>query len=193
MGHAITAIRVVFFAVFVFLLVKGKTMLWFALFTASLVAALIFGRVYCGYVCPINTLMIPTDWLAKAFSIQTDTKPKWLVNGYFPWVLLILSIGLMIFSRLVLKVNLPILPILTDLGVVTLRFRPAVFHNLICPFGALQRLFSKYTRYSEKVHTDKCIGCKLCKEVCPSNALLINNEKKAIITHDLCHQCTSCQ
>ena len=65
MKYIATVIRILFFALFTILIVNGKMMLWLTLFMASLLAALIFGRLFCGYVCPMNTLMIPTEWLSK--------------------------------------------------------------------------------------------------------------------------------
>ena len=59
MKYITNIIRILFLALFIFLLANGKVLLWLALFAVSLVAALIFGRVYCGYACPMNTLMIP--------------------------------------------------------------------------------------------------------------------------------------
>ena len=60
-----TFIRIVFLVLFVLLIQNGKMMLWFGIYAFSLILALIFGRIYCGYICPMNTLMIPTDRIAK--------------------------------------------------------------------------------------------------------------------------------
>ena len=76
MKYIINIIRVLFFVLFIFLLLNGKMMLWLALYAVSLLAALLFGRVYCGYVCPMNTLMIPTEWLSKKLKLQTVNSPK---------------------------------------------------------------------------------------------------------------------
>ena len=76
MKFIINAIRILFFALFIFLLLNGKMMLWLALYAVSLLVALLFGRVYCGYVCPMNTLMIPTEWLSKKLKLQTVNSPK---------------------------------------------------------------------------------------------------------------------
>ncbi len=195
MKYISNIIRIIFLALFLFLLANGKAMLWLVLFGVSLVLALIFGRLYCGYVCPMNTLMIPAEWLSKKLKIQTPNTPKWLKNGYFTWITLVISIVIMLLSKRLLHINLPILPFWLLVSVlITLRYKPEVFHNLICPFGALQRVFGRFAMLSEKVDKDACIGCKLCENVCPSKAILVSTEdKKAMIKTELCHQCTNCQ
>jgi ferredoxin-type protein NapH len=150
MQHIITVIRLLFLGLFIFLLAKGKLMLWFALFAVSLVVALIFGRIYCGYVCPMNTLMIPTEWIAKKLKLQTNIAPKWLKDRNYTWVALASSVAIMIFSKRLLSINIPILPIWLIISIlVTLRYKPAVFHNLICPFGTLQKACGKFARIAK--------------------------------------------
>ena len=43
-------VRVLFLVLFVLVLLMGKMTLWLAFFAVSLAEALIFGRIYCGYV-----------------------------------------------------------------------------------------------------------------------------------------------
>ncbi|NCD09600.1 MAG: 4Fe-4S binding protein [Negativicutes bacterium] len=195
MKYIANIIRVLFLALFIFLLANGKVVLWLALFAVSMVAALIFGRVYCGYACPMNTLMIPIEWLSKKLKLQTADTPKWLKNGYFTWITLGISVAVMLLSKRLLHVDLPILPFWLVMSIlITLRYKPAVFHNLICPFGALQRSFGRFARLSEKVDKDACVGCKLCEKACPSDAIVVSSEdKKAMINTALCHQCIKCQ
>lgn len=194
MKYIVTMIRVLFLGLFLFLLVNGKVMLWLALFAVSLVAALIFGRVYCGYICPMNTLMIPTEWLSQKLKLQTSNRPKWLQNGYFGWLALIISVAVMLLSKRLLNLDLPILPFWLVLSVlVTLRYKPEIFHNLICPFGTLQRTFGRFARLSKKVDKTACVGCKLCEKTCPAKAIVVSAEdKKAEINITLCHQCQNC-
>ncbi|MGE4485937.1 MAG: 4Fe-4S binding protein [Oscillospiraceae bacterium] len=195
MKYIANAIRILFLALFIFLLANGKVVLWLALFAISLIAALIFGRVYCGYVCPMNTLMLPAAWLSKKLKLQTADAPKWLKNGYFTWITLGISVAVMLLSKRLLHIDLPILPFWLVMSIlITLRYKPAVFHNLICPFGALQRTFGRFARLSEKVDKGACVGCKLCEKACPSNAIAVSSEdKKAVINTALCHQCTNCR
>lgn len=193
-NHLITLIRILFLGVFIFLMMKGKNVLWFGIFGASLILAVIFGRLYCAYACPMNTFMIPTEWISKKLNIQSDKVPKWLSSGNFGWVTLVLSLGVMIFSKRILNKNIPVLLILIAISIlVTLRYKPAIFHNLICPFGVLQKTFGKFAIFSERVNKSECIGCKKCEKVCPSTAIVVNkSDKKAEIKTSLCFQCTNC-
>ncbi|MDX9872161.1 MAG: 4Fe-4S binding protein [Clostridia bacterium] len=195
MKHVVTMVRLFFLALFAFLLANGRMTLWLGLFAVSLLAAPAFGRIFCGYICPMNTVMIPAEWISKKLKLQTQKTPQWLGNGYFSWIALIASIAAMLLSKRFLHINLPVLPIWLAIAVlVTLRYRPAVFHNLLCPFGAPQKLFGRFAKRAKKVEASTCIGCKLCEKVCPSDAIaVIEEEQKAVINTALCHQCINCQ
>ncbi|MGI6679642.1 MAG: 4Fe-4S binding protein [Dehalobacterium sp.] len=170
-------------------------MLWLVLYGASLLVSLLFGRVYCGYVCPMNTVMIPTEKLSKKLKLQTDKSPKWLSSGKFAWVALVGSIAIMLLAQKSLEINIPILLIWLIVSVlVTLRYKQEVFHNLICPFEPLQKVFGRFAVFSERVHKEDCGGCKLCEKVCPSDAIAVKSmNKKAEIETSRCFQCTNCQ
>ena len=189
-----TIIRIVFLALFLYLTLTGNMMLWLALFAVSLIIAIFFGRLYCGYACPMNTIMIPIEWISKKLKIQTQSVPKWLEKGVLPWAFLGISIVVMLLTKKMLHINLPILLIWVTISIlVTLRYRPFIFHNLICPFGALQKLFGGFAVFSKKVDEATCIGCKKCEKVCPSISINVNSDnKKAVISTNICHQCTNC-
>lgn len=193
MKYTMSGIRIVFLGLFLFLIFNGKMILWLGLFGISLILALFFGRIYCGYACPMNTLMVPTEWISKKLKLQTKKTPKWLESGKIGWVSLGVSLLVMVVGKTVLNRNIPVLMIwLVAAVVITLRYKPAVFHNLICPFGVLQKTFGKFAKFSEKVDKEGCIGCKLCEKACPSEAIMVMKDMKAEIDPSLCLQCTSC-
>jgi polyferredoxin len=100
----------------------------------------------------------------------------------------------MIAAKRALKIDVPILLVWLLLSVLaTLRWPASVFHNSICPFGALQKVFGTGALVSHRVNTSRCIGCKLCETVCPSAAVAVKqSDKKARIDMSLCHQCAEC-
>ena len=188
-----TLIRWFFFGLFLFFILNAKMMVWLALFGICLLLATLFGRIYCGYVCPMNTLMIPTEVISKKLKLQTDNTPSLLQSDNLGWASLGISIGLMVFFQKILNKNMPILIIWLIASVlITLRYKPSVFHNKICPFGVIQKIFGRYARYSENVDQNNCIGCKKCEKVCPSEAIKVKEDKKAYINTEYCFECTNC-
>lgn len=187
------AIRILFLGLFLFLVTNGKMVIWLALFAVSLAAALFFGRIYCGYVCPMNTMMIPAARISKKLGLQTASVPKWLRSGKIAWAGLGASVLLTLILKRAARIDLPVLLIWLVLSIlVTLRYKPAVFHNLLCPFGPLQKIAGRKAFLSEKVDRDACTGCGKCVKVCPSDAVRVSSDRKAGIETALCHQCGSC-
>ena len=121
---------------------------------------------------------------------QTSKTPSWLKYGYFTWITLFISIAIMIVSKRFFQVNIPILPFWVIISVfITIRYKPHVFHNLICPFSSLQKLFGRFAIFSKTVKADNCTTCRLCLNVCPSDAIKLSSEHNAMtINPSLCHQ-----
>ena len=188
-------VRWLFFGLFLFIIAQGKMVLWLIIFAASLPLAYYFGRLYCGYVCPMNTVMKLSEKMSGKMKWIPKEAPRWLSSGRMPWVFLFLSLGWMVFSRTVLGKNPPVLLIWLLLSVVsTLFYKPSVFHNLICPFGVLQKAFSRKPYLAYKVVESQCIGCKKCEKVCPSASIeVLKANNKACITTSLCLQCGNCK
>ncbi|HAE42662.1 MAG TPA: hypothetical protein DCG34_07055 [Clostridiales bacterium] len=187
-------IQIIFFGVFMIIIKNGNMVLWLGIFLISLMGAVFFGRFYCGFICPMNTVMGVTGKIAKKLKWQTKTVPKFLNNKALPWIVLVIMAASMILSKRVLQRELPILIILILLSVlVTLRYEEWVFHNSICPYGALLSLTGKRAKFSTKVDHSLCIGCKKCETVCPSRAIEVDaNIKKAYVDSSICHQCQAC-
>ncbi len=187
-------IRLLFLGLFAASIATGKMMLWLVLFGLSLVGAILFGRLYCGYACPMNTVMTPLDHLAKKFGIQKDREPSWLRKGFIPWLAVGISVAAVVLFRQAWQISLPIMLVWLAISVLAVPFYPArVFHNQICPFGALQKLFGRKALISRTVDPSDCVGCGKCLPVCPAEAISIDSDtSRAVIRTDYCHQCTNC-
>ena len=194
MKYLVYGVRLLMLGLFAFLMIQSKAMLWLILFGVTLVLAPLLGHIYCGWVCPMNTLMVPTEWLARKLKLQTERIPKFLTGRVLPWLLLVVSLATMLFARRLLQRNIPMLLIWLAISLLmTLRFDAHVFHDRVCPFGAPQKLLGRFARFSERVHAEACIGCKRCERVCPNRAVAVQaDSKKAIIDAALCLQCTNC-
>ncbi len=190
----ITIVRLLFLGLFLFVIVNGKMQLWLIIFAISLIAALLFGRIFCGYICPMNTIMRPVNWLSRKLKWQTNKKPRVLGSGWLAIALLAISIPLMLAAKRILQRDIPVLVIFLILSaIVTLRYKPEVFHNLICPFGVLQKITGRFALYGEGVDASACTGCHKCEKVCPAEAIKIDaSTRKATINSALCHQCQDC-
>ncbi|MGM0508086.1 MAG: 4Fe-4S binding protein [Fusobacteriota bacterium] len=182
----------IFLLIFTFLFFNNKINLWILIFIAFLILTPLLGRVYCSWICPMNTVMIPTEWISKKLNIQSKTTPKGKLFKILPWLMLALLIGSMLFLRRNLGIEIPILLYLVGFSIIiTLRYKPRLFHNKICPFGALLKTAGKISFLSHTVDKEKCIGCKKCETVCPTGAISVN-DGKANIDKEMCHQCLNC-
>lgn len=189
-----TLIRFVFLGIFLYLLTNGNIKNWFIIFSLTLILAVVFGRFYCGYICPMNTLMIYTEKFSQKFGIQRKKIPKIFQWKYMSAIIFFLTIIIMIVSKKVLDKNIPIILVFLIFSVITtIFFKQELFHNQFCPFGFLQSLFGRRSIYSYKVEEEKCIGCKLCEKSCPTKAIKVMENKKAIINKELCLQCGNCK
>jgi len=187
--------RILFLVIFLFLITRGAMLIWLGIFGITMILALLLGRIFCGWICPMNTVMIAAEWLSKKLHLQAKDAPNWLRSKATPWIMLLLMIGTMVFTKRLFGMQIPVLLYLLILSfIVTLRYKPEIFHNYICPFGLLQSFTGRFALLTEKVNHDKCIGCKLCETVCPSEAIKVSKKnKKANIDPLLCHQCFNCQ
>jgi ferredoxin-type protein NapH len=194
MRHWGNWVRGFIFALFVVLMINQKVQLWLGLFLFTLILARWLGRLYCGYICPLNTSMLVAEKIKKILKIGELKQPKLLSYKHLSWITLTIMIGFMIFGQVVLKKQPPILPILTVLAfLVALFYHPSFFHNHLCPYNAPLKMFGSKAIFSKHVTDGGCIGCTKCEKVCPSLAIKVDKgSRKALIDRSLCHQCQEC-
>ena len=184
------AIQIFFLILFGILVFLGKPQIWMILFVASMIFAFAFSRIYCGYICPINTLMKPVKWIKKKLHLKEHEVSPLLENPATRIVVLVLFISLFLISVVSGK-KLPVLPAMVLLGaILTLFFHEELWHRFLCPYGLFLSFPSKKAKHFVTISSDLCVNCTKCAKVCPSKAVI--RKDKHEILKDECLVCGEC-
>jgi len=168
------------------------------LFLGGLVVpALLWGRIFCGYVCPFGAIQellhlkrirreIPRRWSRYLQLI------KYGVLGYL--VVRVLTTGQIIlldytpFKALFtwggLPLSIAITVILAALSLIM--YRP--FCRYFCPLGAFLGILSRFSPLRIRVNSN-CVSCGLCEKACPTGAIA---GKPATVQSSECLLCGEC-
>ncbi|MBP6491768.1 MAG: 4Fe-4S binding protein [Clostridia bacterium] len=184
-------IQFTFLVLFIILTLIGKVHLWMGLFAMGVIASIWFGRIYCGWICPINTAMGFITFIKTRLHIKSTTIPSYLSRTLVRYIALTVFIAVFLFT-VVTGRQLPVLPILLISGVlITLIFPSELWHYSLCPFGTILAFSSRLSRHYMRINSDKCIHCGLCFQVCPAKAVNKKEGSYRIIKND-CLVCMNC-
>jgi polyferredoxin len=177
-------VEVVFMFLFFFLLRNRDLQKWFLIFGIGLVRALLMGRFYCGWICQMETLFRPINWLYSKLRLKRLKTPTIFKNNVFRWTILFLFLLLMVAVRVFkIKVNLLLYVAVFSL-LITLVFEEEFWHRYVCPFGTLLSLFSRKPMFGMKVEKPSCVSCGICQTVCPVSAIEKENDGMKIDTSE---------
>jgi polyferredoxin len=146
-------------------------------FILPVIFTLLFGRVFCGGVCPFGALQ-------DLVHIRSGQLPRaWAtVLGVIPWMYLFFSILFAVtHSRFLLCRYDPFIGIFRlggDIGILTFGvllllaavFTGRPFCRFLCPYGALLSLFARVSVWRMRI-VPVCINCDLCRQACPVDAI----------------------
>ena len=181
----------------------------FILLGATLLAAILFRRAFCGNFCPLGTLQELFGWLGKKLFGKTFTVPegldRWL--RYLKYVVLVVFVALTIMlGTLAIRPYDPwvayhhllddelftgflvgfIILLLTVIGsLVYDRF----FCKYLCPMGAALTPFSKAGLFKIKRQAHSCINCGACDRACPVNLPV---SRLDVVKDAECLDCDAC-
>ena len=164
-------------------------------------AALIFGRVFCSWICPINTLQQWSDKLWRP-------RDRWLLPKAILWYVLVAELvtTLILGSPLWVFLSPPGLvgrEIMTFIFFRTLAWEGIVvvvvllanlltkrlFCRFLCPLGALLGLMGAKRRWAMVLNSSTCTGCRRCDRVCPLGLQPSMGESSSLVCWN-CGQCS---
>lgn len=149
-------------------------------FILPLVFALLFGRVFCGAVCPLGAIqemmilfpvrvprplaralgLIPVAYLGGAVLLAA-TGSAFIICRFDPFV------PIFRFSGEFTMILAGVIVLLTGIFVA----RP--FCRFLCPYGVLLNWMSRLSKWHATVTPGECIQCRLCERTCPFDAIRI--------------------
>jgi len=166
---------------------------------------LLFGPVFCGWICPFGTVeefvgKIGRNIFKKRYNNFIPFKLDKLLK-YLRYVVLLLVViltatsGKLLFSNIdpyfalfniwsseVTRLSLLVL----GLVLIGSLFVERPWCKYLCPFGALLGIFNLFRIVKLKRNEKTCINCKACDRACPMN---INISTSKVVSN---HQCISC-
>lgn len=167
-------VELIMLVLFVALFVSKRIQLWMILFAASVLLTTLFGRFYCGWICPIRTVQRPLTWLKKKLHWPSRPGPAFLRRPVVRWGILAVFILLLVMVQ-VRGRQLPVLPALLGLGVLTsLVFSEGLWHRWLCPYGTILSLPARLSRQHLTIRQSACISCGQCAKVCPALAVEVS-------------------
>lgn len=169
-----------------------------------LVAMVLGGAFFCGWLCPFGTLQDLISRLTYKIKKRQMPKPIQRVLGWLRYVLFILS------SLLTLDILFAIMNydakanfmsliegrtlalgayIVLGLYLVAAVFFERPFCNYMCPEGAKYGLLSTLRPFRIVRNPEKCVQCDQCNKACP---MQIDVAGKMNVTSPQCIDCFSC-
>jgi Pyruvate/2-oxoacid:ferredoxin oxidoreductase delta subunit len=176
----------------------------------TVLLALVFGRAFCGYLCPLGALQefvgklrrllgmrrpleVP-EWVDRyarllkyvvlvGFTAATWAAAELVIRPYDPWVAWTHLTSTELLSEF--SVGLGVLVLSLVGSVVYDRF----FCKYLCPMGAVLGLASKVSIFRIRRDAETCTDCHACDRVCPSN---IRVSQAETVTSAECLACNEC-
>ncbi|HRU32560.1 MAG TPA: 4Fe-4S binding protein [bacterium] len=172
------------------------------LFIISTITTLLFGRVYCGWVCPLGAVQeliftgryrirIPENFdryskyvkflILATFLYLTISTSTYTWGKYEPFKVLFNFGGNRIaFILLLITMGLSM-------------FIERVFCRYICPMGAVFSIISRFSIFGLRINKDRCVNCLRCtRDICPMGAIETTHDKIKIDKRE-CIDCLKCK
>ncbi len=173
-----------------------------------LLTVLLFGRILCGFACPVGSLQELISQIKYKsnikkqknvkykidISLKTATIIRWIFFGVITVLAIFWSFSLLQIINPFIGFNIftnPLAPLFLIPGITLILviivsffiYRP--WCRLFCPFGALSSLVGRFTQF-KYVRTEDCNDCGLCETICPTHQAERDSKKRE------CYYCNRC-
>ena len=180
----------------------------FVLMAIGLFTAILFGAVFCGWLCPFGSIQEWTGKMGRKLFAQKynsyvpykyDKYLRYLRYIILAWVLYMTAVtGKLVFSDIdpysalfhlwTSEVALGGLILLVIILVGSL-FIERPWCKYLCPYGAILGVTNKFRIFKIKRHNNTCMSCNACNRACPMNIDVANS---LVIRNHQCIGCMKC-
>jgi ferredoxin-type protein NapF len=163
-----------------------------------LAAAAVFGRIFCGWACPVGFLADISDRIVRVFRrIKPQGRLGFLQYGLLAALLIFSLLSIDVLSpfdpMVILQRSLYVIwsmsgvPVILLLIVAGALLAPRLWCR-ICPMGAVLGLAAIASPFGRDVN-DRCIKCMKCRRACPTGAI----SKENGFDTTACIKCLKCE
>lgn len=168
---------------------------------------LLRARMFCGWVCPVNLLLEGLDWLRKKlkFSVQERVlshRAKMLIGAGILLLSFALAVPLFEVFSPISFINKGLIlgstaGFITFICIVVMElfWGHRVWCRSLCPLGGLYQSLGRLGFLSVRIQHDSCTQCKLCKDECLCDPLILDpalSSESAFISSGDCMMCGKC-
>lgn len=190
------------------ILFATKTINWSLIAGAIIVLAfyaLIRGRAFCGWVCPVNLILEMTGKLRKVFKVKRK-KNLTLHRHTKIWVGAVILVLSFATSLPVFELFSPIGTIMKGLifslslglwsfiGIILLEifFAERIWCRSLCPIGGFYEVVGKVGCFSVKINHESCKKCNRCKMSCIADPTILDDAVAGNIDYVTAGDCMLC-
>lgn len=180
----------------------------FTLLAIVLILTIFFGRVFCGYFCPLGALQEMIRGLGRKIGIKKDFELPVIIDKYARYLKYIILLVIIFLSYqlgdLVFR-NYDPYNALMHLGneweekvygyiilifvLVISLFTKSLWCRYFCPLGASLGIFKKFSFFRLKRDKNTCISCNHCNYTCPAG---LDVEHSDSVKSPDCISCLNC-
>lgn len=168
--------------------------------------ALLGGRIYCSWVCPINMLTDVAFWLRQRLKIKRNVTMSREFRTYLLVISLVLSAvcgtlaweavnPITLFQRELMWISSAGLTLLAVLFLFDLLVSRRGWCGHLCPVGNFYALLGRFGRVRVTAQQPgSCSGCSACIKACPEPHVLapVVSKVATSVTHGDCTRCGAC-